>query len=359
MRFSFKSKSEQPQPWHWVGLIICVATACPVTAEEFPAVDCVVSPNVIVDLSSPVPGVLDEVLVERSEFVGRGQVVARLAAGVEVAGVNLAIARTELDPDIRASEVNLEFDQKRKERFDSLYGNEVIAIQNKEEAEREAQLSIWNLQRAKDRQKVRVLELRRAEELLAQKTIRSTIEGVIVARFKSAGEYVEDQPIVRIAQLNPLRVEAIMPMKYFGQIRTGMIAIVHPETMREPREATVTVVDPLGDPASGTFGVRLSLPNPDYSVPAGMKCEMKFIALFEPDSKTTVINERTAMLSIQDEADPRTAYKAESTWNSLAESIWNSFALSMSESVDSGVEFDDSTAYSISSSELGFPIRSD
>jgi membrane fusion protein, multidrug efflux system len=41
-------------------------------------------------------------------------------------------------------------------------------------------------------------------------------------------------------------------------------------------EARVLVVDPLLDPASGTFGVRLELPNPEGRLQAGLRCEVTF-----------------------------------------------------------------------------------
>jgi hypothetical protein len=46
------------------------------------------------------------------------------------------------------------------------------------------------------------------------------------------------------------------------------IAGVHP--------ATVTVVDRVFDAASGTFGVRLDLSNPDGALPAGQRCTVAF-----------------------------------------------------------------------------------
>jgi hypothetical protein len=36
------------------------------------------------------------------------------------------------------------------------------------------------------------------------------------------------------------------------------------------------VVDPMFDAASGTFGVRLTLPNPERKIPAGLKCRARF-----------------------------------------------------------------------------------
>jgi multidrug efflux pump subunit AcrA (membrane-fusion protein) len=36
-------------------------------------------------------------------------------------------------------------------------------------------------------------------------------------------------------------------------------------------KAKATIVDKVVDAASGTFGVRLELPNPDYKLPPGLK----------------------------------------------------------------------------------------
>jgi hypothetical protein len=40
----------------------------------------------------------------------------------------------------------------------------------------------------------------------------------------------------------------------------------------------VTLMDRVIDPASGTFGVRLELPNPDYAIPSGLHCRVRFLA---------------------------------------------------------------------------------
>ncbi len=40
--------------------------------------------------------------------------------------------------------------------------------------------------------------------------------------------------------------------------------------------ALVEVVDKVADDSSGTFGVRLNLPNPDNRLPASFKCGISF-----------------------------------------------------------------------------------
>jgi multidrug efflux pump subunit AcrA (membrane-fusion protein) len=154
------------------------------SADEFPSVDCVISPYQIVDLGSAVPGVIDRLLVERSDFVSRGQVIAELAAGVERATVELAKARAQVEPEINVWQVNVDFDEKRKARIHSLYERRVISDDNRDEADREAEISTWKLQQARDLKRIRNLELDRAEEQLKQKIIHSPIDGFVLEKFK-------------------------------------------------------------------------------------------------------------------------------------------------------------------------------
>ena len=259
-----------------IALVGCLQTP-PGHTESLPDLDCVINPHKVFDLGSGVRGILDKIHVERSDYVEAGEIVAELDSGVERAAVAVAEARAEITSELLLGKLNLEFDLRRKERITNLFANESISIQNKEDAELAAELSAQRLKEASERDKIRKLELWRAEELLDQKVIRSPGSGFVLKTFKSPGEYVEDQPIVRIAQLDTLNVEVIAPMDLFGRIRKGMTAQVYPEVRDgTPRTAEVVRVDPMGDVASGTFGVQLSLPNDDYSTPAGIKCQLKF-----------------------------------------------------------------------------------
>ena len=59
----------------------------------------------------------------------------------------------------------------------------------------------------------------------------------------------------------------------------GMLGAVTPEVPGAPvHTAAVSVVDRVVDPASSTFGVRLELPNPDHSIPGGLRCRVRFLA---------------------------------------------------------------------------------
>jgi multidrug efflux pump subunit AcrA (membrane-fusion protein) len=98
---------------------------------------------------------------------------------------------------------------------------------------------------------------------------------VVVERLAQEGERVEDRPIVRVAQLDPLRVELVMPAARWGSVDRGDVVTLLPDLPGGGKlMAKVTHVDKTLDAASNTFRVRLALPNPDYKVPAGARCRV-------------------------------------------------------------------------------------
>ena len=73
-------------------------------------------------------------------------------------------------------------------------------------------------------------------------------------------------------------VEVILPVKMLGSVKLGMKGAVKPEApVGGMYTAKVIVVDRVVDAASGTFGVRLELPNPEYRLPPGLKCKVVFL----------------------------------------------------------------------------------
>ena len=237
------------------------------------AFECVVMPYRVFDLSSGVSGRLDRVHVERADKVSEGQILAALESKVERANLEFARARARMKSELMLREASLVFDERSRARLDNLHARRVASEQEKDEAERAAELGHWQVALAKDNRHLAALEARRAEALLELRTVSSPFDGVVMERFKSPGEYVDEEPIVRVAQLGPLRVEVIVPIGRSREFRSGLDAWVYAETDPErPWRAAVTAVDAVGDPASGTFRARLELPNPGQQHLAGIRC---------------------------------------------------------------------------------------
>ena len=80
-----------------------------------------------------------------------------------------------------------------------------------------------------------------------------------------------------MAQTHPMRVEVILPVAMHGKVKQSVRANVDAERPLSGRyQADVIIVDKVVDSASGTFGVRLDLPNPKGEIPAGVKCRVSF-----------------------------------------------------------------------------------
>jgi len=247
-------------------------------ATQPPTLDCVVHPYVLVAVSASVEGLLEKVNVDRGDIVRQGQVIATLESSVERANLALAQARAAVESATKSSEVRLEFGVRRFVRTADLFKQQLVPGKEMDEAETGKILAEIGVIEAKENRRIAELEAERAQAALAQRTIRSPITGVVIERALVGGEFVRGTAIVKLAQIDPLRVEVIAPVTLLGRLPLGTRAEV---TMEAPlgstHTATVAVVDRVVDAASGTFGVRLDLANPGYRLPAGLKCKARFL----------------------------------------------------------------------------------
>jgi RND family efflux transporter MFP subunit len=253
------------------GVLLCAVDA---PAATF---DCVIDPSLILKLGSPVPTILDSVEVDRGDFVKLGQVVARLQSRVEQAVVALNRAKAESTADIEAKKANVELKHSILARKLSV-PKSVALVQDVEIAQADYDVAVQDLAQATVNHRLLQLDLEKSKAELEQRTIRSPIDGVVQKRSLGPGEYVhQEASIVTLARIDPLYVETFLPIGYFGQIKVGDIANVRPnDPVGGDRKAVVAIVDPVFDAASGTFGVRLELPNPERIMPAGLRCRITF-----------------------------------------------------------------------------------
>ena len=246
---AFSGAAARRCPW-LLALLFASLGQAPAALAQAPGHECLITPSRVVAVGSSANGVLEAVEVERGDRVRVGQVIARLRSGVERAAVDLAKARAE-------------FEQRRVTRNDDLNQDELISAHDRDEML--TQSLIANL------------ELAEANELLEMRTIRSPLNGIVVERSRSPGELIQDSQIATVAQIDPLNVEVVLPVALFGSIAVGDTAQVAPaEPVGGGYAAKVVIVDQVIDAASGTFGVRLALPNRDFELPAGLQCRVRF-----------------------------------------------------------------------------------
>jgi RND family efflux transporter MFP subunit len=250
-------------------------------ASDDGELDCVIEPRATVKLGSAERGILAEITADRGAIVKKGDVVAKLNSELEAVAVESARVRAERDVEVRSNRARYEFKKQVLDRSEELYAKNIASVKAREEAIVDMQLAEFGVAAAKTDLQMAQLELKNAKERLERRTIRSSVDGVVVQTTMAPGEFVQEQtPIMTLAQVDPLYVEMFVPISRYGKVSVGMSAKVMPEApVGGVYVARVKVVDQVFDTASGTFGVRLELPNPEYKIPAGLKCRIRFLPL--------------------------------------------------------------------------------
>ena len=253
------------------------AAAVPAAAQEF---DCMIEARQAIEIRSPVEAVIEKVHVSRGQAVKKGQLLVTLAAGPERAALALAQSRAQMQGELKAAEARLDISQKKAARAKELYKQQFISENARDEALAELQLATEELRRVRETQRLNELEARRASEVVAMRSIRSPLDGVVVEVMLKPGEFgaiTFKDPIMKLADIDPLHVEVVLPVSQYGQVKQGQKATVMPEPPVGGRyDTTVALVDKVVDAASGTFGVRLELANRKSEIPAGVRCRVQF-----------------------------------------------------------------------------------
>jgi RND family efflux transporter MFP subunit len=242
------------------------------------AYDCLIEPAQMVELGAPVSGLIDKVLVKRGDRVLRGQVLASLDSHAEQAAADLAHYKSQLVGPTQLAQSKIEFSQRKFERRRDMAAEKLMSRQDSDDAESELKQAQAELVTAKENREEARLEYVQQSAQLNLRTLRSPFDGVVVDQMMWPGEIFEPSStkhaILKLAQINPLHVRVVMPMRAFGDASPGMSATIVPEILQNQHYAAkVTGVDRIIDAASGTFVVFIDLPNPKFDLPSGVKCK--------------------------------------------------------------------------------------
>jgi membrane fusion protein, heavy metal efflux system len=176
---------------------------------------------------------------------------------------------------VRAADASLQLARQRYERASDLQAQGFVSPQATDQARAEQEVAMQKLRQAKGQLRVSDGDLGVVRAQLGLRKLRSAFDGVVVERYVNAGERVDDKPLLRLAKLDPLRVELVVPASRYGSLALKDRIMVAPELPgMAPVQARVTHIDPIIDAASNTFRVRLKLPNPDHKLPGGARCRV-------------------------------------------------------------------------------------
>ena len=238
---------------------------------------CLIEPHQRIELKSPVSAQIVAVHEDRGAVVRKGQLLVSLDAEVEQSALASANFRSVMQGQVRSAESRLQNAHEKLKRREELRKDNFISAQDRDDAMAEARIAEADLLEARDNRELAKLEAHRLAAVVSRYALVSPIAGVVTERLQNPGELAQTgdaaTAVIKLAQIDPLRVDLVLPVARHGAAKLGAVVDVKPEApFTGSWKATVRVVDKVVDSASGTFRVRLELPNPKGEIPAGVKC---------------------------------------------------------------------------------------
>jgi multidrug resistance efflux pump len=122
------------------------------------------------------------------------------------------------------------------------------------------------------------IEAMRAEAVLQEKTLCAPFDGYILRIHKEPGETVgRVDKIIDLVDLQTLHVDTFLEGEWIGKINpASQVFIDIPSLGLQRIPVQIGMIDPVVDPGSGLFRVRLILPNSDLSIRSGLPAKVYF-----------------------------------------------------------------------------------
>ncbi|NNG04047.1 MAG: efflux RND transporter periplasmic adaptor subunit [Inquilinus sp.] len=200
-----------------------------------------------VEIRAETTGLIEEILVERGQWVTAGTPIVRVSTDDRQALLDEALA-------MLASQ-RIEFD----------------AAQQLNERGYRAATQLAQVRAALDGAQAQVEIARIAVDNL---TLVAPFDGTIQDRYVEVGDYVDfGDPIAQIVDLMPLRVIGQVSERYLGQIEVGAVGLARLVDGREV-EGAISFVGSVADEFTRTYAVELEVENPDGRMIEGLTAEL-------------------------------------------------------------------------------------
>ena len=210
-----------------------------------------------VDLASKASGRLDKLEIKKGlplregDEVKKDDVLAEIAHGELEAQVSLAGAQ------VQAAEVALADKARERRRIEALFEENVTT----EQARDTAVTAFDNAQAALAQAQA---QLRLARVNLAEAFVKAPMDGVVIERYVDPGAMVNSgTPILRLAQMSPLRLMVSVPARMLPMLRPGEtgVSVRFDGTGDRVFDCTVARVFPAVDASTRTARVEILLDN--------------------------------------------------------------------------------------------------
>lgn len=214
-------------------------------------------------------GTLTSLTVKAGDRVSKGQILGR----VDDAGMSQQLASAENQYSLAKTTF-----ERQKNLWDKKIGSEIQYLQ--------AQTQMISAQKA----------VAQIKAQLAKTVIRAPFTGTIDEVFTEKGQVVAPsaQGLMRIVNLGNMYVSTSIPETYIGKLKVGDQVDVYLTSLGKTYKGKVRQVGSFINPNNRTFGIEVSVPNPDNLLRPNQVAKLKIIDYVSKDAivvPTNVIQE--------------------------------------------------------------------
>lgn len=227
-----------------------------------------------VNVAAPESGLIERLHVRHGDRVKAGKTIAELERSVLQAQRSIANAKAESTARSDAAELRLQRAENRLRKLETLLKEGNGSVEEVAQAKLDRDLAKVEVASAADEAKINRLNLKRIDAELKRRAIRSPIDGVVTKLHHEAGEYISatDPAVVRIVQLDQLRVRFFPPTAVARRLRPGSTATVRFAESNRVVEGRVHSISPVTDASSATVRVDILLDNRNGKLRSGARC---------------------------------------------------------------------------------------
>lgn len=243
----------------------------------------VVEPSQSVTLSASLDGVLMSILVHEGDEVRRGQVLAVMDNRVAAAAVRLAEKSVHNLANIELADSQLRSARSYFQRVAQAHEHEAASDLELDQARSGVEQAEKTADHARElhEQARAQLDLERAR--MSAHELTAPFDGRVIRIEGKVGQSMtRSDPVMMIVNVETLRVELHVPVKWFRRLDAGNTYQLAGSTpVQQVIPAQLLSVEPVVDAATQTFRCLLEIDNSNHSLPAGFAAR-----LVEPDYET-------------------------------------------------------------------------
>ncbi|MBM3809542.1 MAG: efflux RND transporter periplasmic adaptor subunit [Acidimicrobiia bacterium] len=258
---------------------VMVVTATVGTVESALEVSGTLTPRSRVAVKPRLPGTIDRILVDIGDAVSAGQTIAtidrrEIDAQADAAVAAVAVAKAAL----AAAEASLANAVLEHERAKNLFEKGALPRQRLDAAQTAHRASVAQRDLANANLAQTDAALRRSKEVQSNANVTSPVTGFIVERNYDAGAMPGDRPIVVVADLRELKLEAGVSELDAGRLRVGMKATVNVQAKPgETFQGQLAAIAPEVDERNRHFKIDVRVPNTGRTLLSGMYATARLI----------------------------------------------------------------------------------